>query len=217
MDTEDNVLDETTSNENGGFEFQVDGETDYLIIGDKPDFFTTRINFSTVGESIPAEQLIEEVTTKNFQTELVMDRIILEKAIVVENIYYGFDSSNIRADAAVELDKLARFLQDNPQIKIELGSHTDNFGNDDYNLGLSQQRAESAVSYIISKGVDENRIRARGYGETRPIAANTNADGSDNPEGRQRNRRTEIKVFEYNKDTGKMEELEEMRTQPDEQ
>jgi len=217
MDTEDNVLEETTSNENGGFEFQVDGETDYLIIGDKPDFFTTRINFSTVGESIPAEQLIEEVTTKNFQTELVMDRIILEKAIVVENIYYGFDSSDIRADAAVELDKLARFLQDNPQIKIELGSHTDNFGNDDYNLGLSQQRAESAVSYIISKGVDDNRIRARGYGETRPIAANTNADGSDNPEGRQRNRRTEIKVFEYNKDTGKMEELEEMRTQPEEQ
>lgn len=217
MDTEDNVLDETTSNENGGFEFQVDGETDYLIIGDKPDFFTTRINFSTVGESIQAEQLIEEITTKNFQTELVMDRIILEKAIVVENIYYGFDSSDIRADAAVELDKLARFLQDNPQIKIELGSHTDNFGNDDYNLGLSQQRAESAVSYIISKGVDDNRIRARGYGETRPIAANTNADGSDNPEGRQRNRRTEIKVFEYNKDTGKMEELEEMRTQPEEQ
>ncbi len=217
MDTEDNVLEETTSNENGGFEFQVDGETDYLIIGDKPDFFTTRINFSTVGESIQAEQLIEEITTKNFQTELVMDRIILEKAIVVENIYYGFDSSDIRADAAVELDKLARFLQDNPQIKIELGSHTDNFGNDDYNLGLSQQRAESAVSYIISKGVDDNRIRARGYGETRPIAANTNADGSDNPEGRQRNRRTEIKVFEYNKDTGKMEELEEMRTQPEEQ
>lgn len=217
MDTEDNVLDATTSDDNGGFEFQVDGETDYLIIGDKPDFFTTRISFSTIGESIPAEQLIEEITTKNFQTELVMDRIILEKAIVVENIYYGFDSSNIRADAAVELDKLARFLQDNPQIKIELGSHTDNFGNDDYNLGLSQQRAESAVSYIISKGVDENRIRARGYGETRPIAANTNADGSDNPEGRQRNRRTEIKVFEYNKDTGKMEELEEMRTQPEEQ
>ena len=68
MDSEDNVLEETRSDENGGFEFQVDGETDYLIIGDKPDFFTTRINFSTVGESIPANQLIEEITTKNFQT-----------------------------------------------------------------------------------------------------------------------------------------------------
>ncbi len=145
-----------------------------------------------------------------------MDRIILEKAIVVENIYYGFDSSNIRMDAALELDKLVRFLQDNPQIKIELGSHTDNLGDDEYNLGLSQRRAESAVKYIISNGVDENRIRARGYGETRPITANTNADGSDNPEGRQKNRRTDIQVFEYNKDTGKMEEIEEMRAQPDE-
>ncbi len=216
MDTEDNVLNVTTSDENGDFEFHVDGEVDYLIIGEKPDFFTTRINFSTVGQSIPAEQLVEEITTKNFQTELVMDRIILEKAIVVENIYYGFDSSDIRADAAIELDKLVRFLDDNPQIKIELGSHTDNFGIDSYNLGLSQRRAESAVDYIISKGIDNNRIRARGYGETRPIALNTNTDGSDNPEGRQKNRRTEIKVFEYNKDTGQMEEIEEMRSQPDE-
>ena len=143
--------------------------------------------------------------------------IILEKAIVVENIYYGFDSSNIRADAAIELDILTRFLQDNPQIKIELGSHTDNFGIDSYNLGLSQRRAESAVNYIVSKGVDKNRIRARGYGETRPMVPNTNSDGTDNPENRQRNRRTEIKVFEYNKDTGQMEEVEELRSQPDEQ
>jgi outer membrane protein OmpA-like peptidoglycan-associated protein/tetratricopeptide (TPR) repeat protein len=215
MDTEDNILAETTSDDNGSFEFQIDGETDYLIIGQKPDYFTTRVNFSTVGKSIPAEQLVEEITTKNFQADLIMDRIVLEKAIVVENIYYGFDSANIRSDAAVELDKLARFLQDNPQIKIELGSHTDNLGDDEYNLGLSQRRAESAVNYIISQGVDKNRIRARGYGETRPIAANSNPDGSDNPEGRQKNRRTEIKVFEYNKDTGKMEELEDLRPQPD--
>ncbi len=215
MDTQENVLAEATSNEDGTFEFQVDGEQDYLIIGEKPDYFTTRINFSTMGESIPVEQLVEEITTKNFQTELVMDRIILEKAIVVENIYYDYDSANIRSDAAVELDKLARFLEDNPEIKIELGSHTDSRGNDEYNRDLSQRRAESAVNYIISKGVDKNRIRARGYGESLPIAPNTNPDGSDNPDGRQKNRRTEIKVFEYNKDTGRMEEIEEMRSQPD--
>ena len=116
---------------------------------------------------------------------------------------------------AIELNKLARFLQDNPEIKIELGSHTDSRGNDEYNRDLSQRRAESAVNYIISQGVDKNRIRARGYGEAMPIAPNTNPDGTDNPEGRQKNRRTEIKVFEYNKDTGKMEEIEEMRSQPD--
>lgn len=215
MDSEDNILAETTSDESGAFEFQVDGETAYLIMGEKPDYFTTRVNFSTIGESIPPEDLVEEVTTKNFQTELVMDRIILEKAIVVENIYYDYDSSNIRADAAIELDKLARFLQDNPEIKIELGSHTDSRGEDEYNRDLSQRRAESAVNYIISKGVDKNRIRARGYGESNPIASNTNPDGTDNPDGRQKNRRTEIKVFEYNKDTGRMEEIEELRSQPD--
>jgi outer membrane protein OmpA-like peptidoglycan-associated protein len=217
MDSEENVLAETTSSDDGTFEFQVDGETDYLIIGEKPDYFTTRTNFSTVGESIPSEQLVEEVTTKNFQTELIMDRIILEKAIVVENIYYGYDSANIRSDAAVELDKLVSFLEDNPEIKIELGSHTDSRGDDDYNRDLSQRRAESAVAYIVSKGIDKNRIRARGYGETQPIALNTNPDGSDNPEGRQKNRRTDIKVFEYNKDTGKMEELEDLRSQPEDE
>ena len=215
MDSQDKILEETTSDESGAFEFQVDGETDYLIIGEKPDYFTTRIDFSTIGKSIPAEQLVEEITTKNFQAELIMDRIILEKAIVVENIYYGFDSADIRTDAALELDKLVRFLNDNPQIKIELGSHTDNFGLDEYNLGLSQRRAESAVEYIISNGIAKERIRARGYGETRPMVSNTNPDGTDNPENRQKNRRTEIKVFEYDKDTGRMEEIEEMRSQPD--
>ena len=215
MDTEDNVLAETNSDENGLFEFQVDGERDYLIIGEKPDFFTTRTEFSTVGKSIPPEQLVEEITTKNFETQLVMDRIILDKSIVVENIYYGFDSANIRSDAAIELDKLVRFLEDNPEIKIELGSHTDNFGDDEYNRDLSQRRAESAVNYIISNGIDKNRIRARGYGESRPMVPNTNPDGTDNPENRQKNRRTEIKVFEYNKDTGQMEEIEELRSQPD--
>ena len=184
-------------------------------MGEKPDFFTTRTEFSTVGKSIPADQLVEEVTTKEFQTQLVMDRIILEKAIVVENIYYGFDSADIRTDAALELDKLVRFLEDNPEIKIELGSHTDSKGSDELNLDLSQRRAESAVNYIVSKGIAKNRIRARGYGESRPIASNTNPDGSDNPEGRQKNRRTEIKVFEYNRDTGRMEELEDLRSQPD--
>jgi len=215
MDINDNILAETITKDDGSFEFQVDGETDYRIIGEKPDYFTTRTNFSTVGESIPPEERVEEITTKNFQTELVLDRIILEKAIVVENIYYDYDSANIRPDAAVELDKLARFLQDNPEIKIELGSHTDSRGDDDYNRDLSQRRAESAVNYIISEGVDKNRIRARGYGESRAIAPNTNPDGSDNPDGRQKNRRTEIKVFEYNKDTGEMEEIEELRSQPD--
>ncbi len=220
MDPSEKILQETTTDDNGAITISVEPEKEYLFLAEKDDFFTTRLTFSTIGETIPADQLTEEVTNKSYNREMVLDRIVLAKSIVLENIYYGYDSANIRDDAAVELNKLVSLLEDNPQIKIELGSHTDSKGQDDYNMGLSRRRAESAVNYVISRGIDKNRIRARGYGETQPIASNSNPDGSDNPEGRQKNRRTEIKVFEYNKDTGRMEELNEIEQQtpnPDEQ
>jgi outer membrane protein OmpA-like peptidoglycan-associated protein len=68
-------------------------------------------------------------------------------------------------------------------------------GSDKYNLKLSEARAQSVVTYLISKGIDASRLKAKGYGSTQPIAPNTNEDGSDNPEGRQKNRRTEFKVL----------------------
>ena len=77
-----------------------------------------------------------------------------------------------------------------------MGSHTDSIASDAYNIQLSQRRAESTVNYLIQKGIDPNRLVAKGYGESKPIARNTNPDGSDNPEGRQRNRRTEFKILE---------------------
>ncbi|WP_410479493.1 OmpA family protein [Pedobacter agri] len=73
------------------------------------------------------------------------------------------------AGAAVELNELVKIMTDNPTIWIELGSHTDSRGKDSYNLTLSQKRAESAVQYIISKGIDKNRITAKGYGETQLV------------------------------------------------
>ena len=77
---------------------------------------------------------------------------------------------------------------------IEIGSHTDNRGTDQYNINLSQKRSESVVSYIVSKGISPERLVAKGYGMRVPIAPNTNRDGTDNPDGRQLNRRTEIKI-----------------------
>jgi outer membrane protein OmpA-like peptidoglycan-associated protein len=115
---------------------------------------------------------------------------------VLENIYYDFNKHNIREDAAVELDKLVQLLIDNPEIKIELGSHTDSIDDNSYNLQLSQRRAESAVRYIVQHGIAPDRLVARGYGEEKPIARNTNPDGTDNPVGRQKNRRTEFKILE---------------------
>ncbi len=77
-----------------------------------------------------------------------------------------------------------------------MGSHTDSVASEAYNIELSQRRAESTVNYLIKNGIDPTRLVAKGYGESKPIARNTNPDGSDNPAGRQRNRRTEFKILE---------------------
>lgn len=128
--------------------------------------------------------------------ELLFKRIVINKPIVLRNIYYDFDKWNIRPDAAIELDKLVTLLVDNPDIKIELGSHTDCRGSDEYNRVLSQKRAESAVNYIVSKGIDKNRITAKGYGESVLVnQCSNNVECTD--EEHQMNRRTEFKVTSY--------------------
>lgn len=131
--------------------------------------------------------------------DLIFDRIVLYKPIVIENIYYDFDKWNIRPDAAVELDKIVTLLLENPQIIIELGSHTDSRGSFQYNEVLSQRRAESAVQYVISKGISPERITAKGYGEYQLV--NNCSDGVwCSEEDHQMNRRTEFKVIGFSKE-----------------
>jgi outer membrane protein OmpA-like peptidoglycan-associated protein len=160
------------------------------------------MDYSTIGRSIPQEELVELVTDVTFDTLMYLEPIILEKAIVLDNIYYEFAKWNITSVAAQELDRLVDILIDNPEISIELSSHTDSVDTEAYNIRLSQRRAESAVDYIIQAGISPDRIVAKGYGETMPIARNTNPDGTDNPEGRAKNRRTEFKVIRINKEAG---------------
>ncbi len=81
-------------------------------------------------------------------------------------IYFDFDKSNIRADAQLELDKIVAFMNEYPEVKIEIGSHTDSRGNDSYNLSLSEKRAQATRNYIIDMGIDASRLSAKGYGET---------------------------------------------------
>lgn len=116
------------------------------------------------------------------------------KPIRLENIYYDFNKWNIRTDAAVELEKLVQVMKENSMIWIELGSHTDSRGNDAYNFRLSQKRAESAVQYIISRGIDKDRIEARGYGETQLLNRCLNGIKCTEKE-HQLNRRTEFKII----------------------
>ena len=118
---------------------------------------------------------------------------MLNKPIRLEKIYYDYNKFNIRPDAAVELDKLVKIMNDNPQIRIELSSHTDARGSDNYNMKLSQKRAQSAVDYIVSKGVNRDRIYAKGYGESAPLNKCVNGVKCTEEEF-QWNRRTEFKV-----------------------
>lgn len=125
---------------------------------------------------------------------LVLDRDVPNEPILVENIYYDLDEYQIRPDAQRELDKLVQTLKDNPHIRIELSSHTDSRQTHAYNQRLSQLRAEAAVNYIVSKGIDPSRLVARGYGETRLL--NRCADNVPCSEAEhQLNRRTEFKLL----------------------
>lgn len=116
--------------------------------------------------------------------------------VVLKDLYYEFDSDRLtpRSIASIE-EFLIPFLQAFPDIIVSLEAHTDHVGPETYNLVLSQRRAESVVRYLISRGINSERLEPRGFGESKPIAPNLNPDGSDNPEGRALNRRTELRVL----------------------
>ena len=192
VDTSGQIIDETFTDENGTFAFTVYGDENYILIGEKENYFSTRGEFTTIGKELDKSTLKDFITNVEFEKNLILDRIVVNKSIVLDNIYYDLDKADIREDAALELDKLVVILRDNPNISIELSSHTDDRASVEYNQDLSQRRAESAVYYILSKGITENRIIAKGYGESQLIIANAKSE-----EEHQINRRTEFKVTSY--------------------
>jgi len=114
----------------------------------------------------------------------------------IPNIYFDYDSATIKEESFVYLDKLAEKMIKKPNAVLEIGGHTDGKGEEKYNQNLSEARAQAVVAYLIAKGVNADQLTAKGYGESNPVAPNENADGTDNPEGRAKNRRTEFKVLQ---------------------
>ena len=196
LDERGELMQDFVTGNDGKFLFRVYENETYNMVGEADGYLVKRQVYTTRGRSVDPSTLKDLVTNVTFDTLLVLDKIELNKIFVLENIYYDYNKSNIRDDAAKELDKLVQLLADNPEIRIELGSHTDSVDDNAYNMQLSQRRAESAVKYIVQHGIAPDRLVAKGYGEERPIARNTNPDGTDNPVGRQKNRRTEFKILE---------------------
>ena len=111
------------------------------------------------------------------------------ESIVLKNIFFASKSFNLEPESEVELNKLYTLLSHNANLKIEIGGHTDNIGDDNTNMILSKNRAKAVMDYLVEKGISKDRLSYKGYGETKPIASN------DTAEGRAQNRRTEVKVI----------------------
>ena len=125
----------------------------------------------------------------------IISKIEVGKSYSLDNVLYDFGKANLTKASELIIDGLAKIMQENPLIIVELSAHTDAIGSDVSNLKLSQARAQSCVDYLINKGLSDSRLIAKGYGESKPIAPNKNEDGSDNEEGRAKNRRTEFKII----------------------
>jgi outer membrane protein OmpA-like peptidoglycan-associated protein len=123
--------------------------------------------------------------------------LVVGSKIVLNNIFFDFDKATLRSISKVELAKLFKLLNKNKELVVEISAHTDSKGSDEYNIKLSQRRAQSVVDYLIDKGISKSQMVATGYGKSQPVAANNNPDGSDNPVNRQLNRRAELKIIAF--------------------
>lgn len=139
--------------------------------------------FHSENFDIPASTGYREETK-----DIRMKKIEIGNKIVLNNIFFDFDKSTLRAESKAELDRLTTMLNEIPNLKIEISGHTDNIGSAAYNKTLSENRAKSVVDYLIKAGIATDRLTYKGYGFDEPIASN------DTDEGRQQNRRTEFKV-----------------------
>ena len=171
----------------GKFEFRTQRGHNYILNADKSGFSSTRGVVSTVDKKRTAPDDTVFVT-------LYIDEVAVNSTFKLDNIQYAYDDAAILPSSAAELEKLIGFMQDNPALDVEIHAHTDSKGDAAYNLNLSQKRAESVVNYLVNNGVSRERLAAKGFGLTAPIAPNKLANGADNPAGRALNRRTEFKI-----------------------
>jgi outer membrane protein OmpA-like peptidoglycan-associated protein len=162
----------------------LDYNSDYTATSDVDGYMNESVSFTTSNKEYGV-----------IKQTINVEKVVVGQKFVMENIFYDFDKWDILPESEVELNKLVKIMKDNPDWKVELGSHTDCRGSDSYNEVLSQKRSDSAVSYIISNGISSDRIIAKGYGETQLV--NKCDDGVNCSEEEHRaNRRTEFKILE---------------------
>lgn len=179
------VIDSVVIGKKGTYEFPLFAKKSYTVVVTQEGFARQTASFNT---NNPAD--------KNFTRDFKLFKPKVGEVVRLDNIYYDYNSAVIRADAALELNKLVQILNDNPTMKIELSSHSDSRGGDKYNLDLSDKRAKAAVTYIISQGIGSDRLYGKGYGELK-ILNHCKNDVKCTDEEHQFNRRTEFTITAF--------------------
>jgi OOP family OmpA-OmpF porin len=180
------TLKKLTVDNTGRYSFILNTDKPYSLVVEKEGYFT---------KVVPQQTDIKVNKDTLSNADICLQQFAINKPIALSNILYDYGKSTLRPESETVLNKLIITMQDNPKIKIELSSHTDSVGSEVYNQNLSQARAQACVDYVVAKGIPADRIFAKGYGKTKPVAPNTLPDGKDNPDGRQLNRRTEFTVL----------------------
>ena len=120
-----------------------------------------------------------------------MKRINVGATEVLNNVFFEKGSADLKEESKIELEKLTRLIKDNPGLRVQINGHTDNIGTPEFNMELSEKRAEAVYAFLVKKHVHKYRLEYKGFGETKPVATN------DTEAGRAKNRRTELEVLDF--------------------
>ncbi len=140
----------------GSFSFPLDRGVSYVMLAGAKGYLNAKQEFTS--------DLAEE--DADYEVDFILASIT--KPVVIDNIFYDFDKATLRPESKTALDEMAQVLRDNPNVTIEMASHTDRIGTDEYNIKLSSRRAQSVIDYLISVGIDPRRLQSQGYGKSRP-------------------------------------------------
>jgi outer membrane protein OmpA-like peptidoglycan-associated protein len=174
-------LDTFKTDQSARYNFPLKADRRYKVLGNAPDYLANEEDVSTMNIRT------NKTLVQNIDIEL--EPIVIGKEITLNNIYYDFDEYYLRPDALAELRDLLKILNQNPNIVIQLGSHTDSNGTIYYNRGLSENRAKAVVKYLARNGISPSRLNWFGYGETDPLIFPETSDFDE-----QSNRRTEFRI-----------------------
>lgn len=142
----------------GSFRFPLERGVSYVMLAGAKGYLNAKQEFTSDTAEEDAEYGVDFFLAS------------ITKPVVIDNIFYDFDKATLRPESKTALDEMAQLLRDNPNVTIEMASHTDRKGSDDYNLDLSHRRAKSVIEYLIESGISADRLQYQGYGESRPKA-----------------------------------------------